>query len=255
MNYLVIWSDFRLFYGSHPRRVTEHSHPVIQLVVAAHGTFLSKDKSGNWINKKGLLIAPNHIHQCDANNIHIISIDINPESSLGEWVLSKQLKNVPIIDYPSKDIVKLDFKIFSELLNNENWEAMRIMIENTFQYQNTFRTSQKEGRIQNILDFISNNIDKNITSEMLMEVAYLSESRLLHLFKEKMGLPISNYILWTRLKIVQEQILKGHSLTHASYKAGFADQAHMTRTFKKMTGVPPSLIAKNSKFVQVSFPH
>ena len=90
---------------------------------------------------------------------------------------------------------------------------------------------------------------------MLTEVAYLSESRLLHLFKEEMGLPVRNYILWYKLKIVLEHILEGNALTTASYSAGFADQAHMTRTFTRMTGVPPSLLTKNSKFVQVSFPH
>jgi len=91
-----------------------------------------------------------------------------------------------------------------------------------------------------------------IDTKTLMEIAHLSESRMLHLFKEKMGLPIRNYILWFRLKTVLLQILDGKSLTEAAYSAGFSDQAHMTRTCVKMLGIPPSQIIKNSKFVQVS---
>ena len=254
MNYLIIWKDFKIFYGSHSRTVNEHSHPVIQLVFAVRGTFRSKDDSGDWVAKKGLLIAPNCLHECDASNIPIISIQIDPESSLGEWILSNHLKDRLTIDYPSKDIVSIDVNRFSDHLANEDWLAIREMVETAFGFRRTTPLLHKDKRIQDVVEFISNNIGQKINSETLAEVACLSESRLLHLFKEEMGLPIRNYILWLRLQIVIELILEGHSLTTASYQAGFSDQAHMTRTFCNMIGVPPSLISKNSKFVQVSTP-
>ena len=121
-------------------------------------------------------------------------------------------------------------------------------------YQQTYKPSQKNDRIENVLNFISQNVNKPITTKKLSEVAFLSESRLLHLFKENMGLPIRNYILWFRLKVVVKQILKGNSLTKSAYEAGFSDQAHMTRTCVNMIGVAPSTISKNSKFIQVSYP-
>ena len=254
MNYLIIWKDFKIFYGSHPRTVNEHSHPVIQLVFAVRGIFRSKNDSGDWVAKKGLLIAPNCPHECDASNISIISIQIDPESSLGEWILSNHLKDRLTIDYPSKDIVSIDVNRFSDHLANEDWPAIREMIETAFGFRRTTPLLHKDKRIQDVVEFISKNIGQKINSETLAEVACLSESRLLHLFKEEMGLPIRNYILWLRLQIVIELILEGHSLTTASYQAGFSDQAHMTRTFCNMIGVPPSLISKNSKFVQVSTP-
>jgi AraC-like DNA-binding protein len=120
-------------------------------------------------------------------------------------------------------------------------------------FQKTGVALMKDDRVEKILKFISNNIETLIDTKTLMEIAHLSESRMLHLFKEKMGLPIRNYILWFRLKTVLLQILNGESLTEAAYSAGFSDQAHMTRTCVKMIGIPPSQIIKNSKFVQVSF--
>ena len=255
MNQVVIWNDLRLFIGSNPRAITEHSHPIIQFVVSLQGSFLSKTVSGNWIKKKGLLIAPNYFHECDAKNISIISIDIDPKSTLGEWILHNQLRNLHIKDYPSEGLEILEVTDFSLNLKNENWQSVRNMIENTFLFNKTFKKTQKDERISKILEFIRNNITQNITTKNLTEITFLSESRMLHLFKEEMGLPIRNYILWYRLKIVIDHILEGNSLTSAAYKAGFSDQAHMTRTFTKMTGLPPSLLIKNSKFVQVSFPN
>jgi len=254
MNYLIIWKDFKIFYGSHSRTVDDHSHPVIQLIFAIRGTFGSKDDSGHWVAKKGLLIAPNCPHECDASDIPIISIQIDLESSLGEWILSNQLKYRSIIDYPAEDIVGIDINGFSDYLVQEDWPAIREMVETAFGFRRTTPLLHKDNRIQDVVEFISNNIGQKINSEVLTEVACLSESRLLHLFKEEMGLPIRNYILWLRLQFVIELILEGNSLTTASYQAGFSDQAHMTRTFRNMIGVPPSLILKNSKFVQVSTP-
>ena len=252
MNQLVLWNDLTLFWGSNPRAVSEHSHPAIQLVIATQGSFLSKDESGKWMEKSGLLIAPNYFHECNAENIHILSIDIDPESALGEWILNNQLLEQRRIDYPSGFMATIDFEEISNKLDNGKWKELREMIENSFFFQPAALTSQKDERIEKIIDFIKSNIDKRIETSTLMDVAYLSESRLLHLFKEKMGLPIRNYILWYRLKTVIEQILIGSSLTEAAYHAGFSDQAHMTRTCVKMIGIPPSQIVKNSKFVQVS---
>lgn len=254
MNQLIIWKDFRLFFGSYPRAITAHSHPVVQLVVAVEGSFLLKDNLGNWLRKKGLLIAPNCAHECDAKNVSIISVDIDPESSLGEWILTNQLKNQPILDYPFGDVEPIDVEAFSACVDNQDWLALRSFIQGAFLYRQNNPKIEKDERIQHVVNFISEHINENITTEKLMEVSHLSKSRLIHLFKAEMGLPIRNYILWVRLQIVFESILGGKSLTTASHEAGFSDQAHMTRTFTKMIGVPPSLVRKNSKFVQVSFP-
>lgn len=239
------------FWGSNPKAVSEHRHPAIQLVLATQNSFSSKNENGEWVEKEGLLIAPNYFHECNAQNIHILTINIDPESILGEWVITHYLNEKKIIDFPSTSI---EFEKISHKLENQQWEDIRVIIEDIFLFQKAYKPSQKDERIEKVLNFISKNIDNSITTKHLTEVALLSESRLLHLFKEKMGLPIRNYILWIRLKIVITQILEGQSLTKAAFEAGFSDQAHMTRTFIKMIGIAPSTFSKNSKFIQVSFP-
>lgn len=243
-----------LFWGSNPKAVSEHRHPSIQLVLAAQNSFSSKNKNGEWIEKTGLLIAPNYFHECNAKNIQILSIDIEPESALGEWILKHLLNDHKIINFPPESKEGFNFKELSHNFKNKEWNKIRVIIENSFLYQQTYDPSQKDDRIENVLNFISQNINKPINTKKLTEVAFLSESRLLHLFKKNMGLPIRNYILWFRLKIVITQIMKGKSLTKSAYEAGFSDQAHMTRTCVNMIGVPPSTFSKNSKFIQVSYP-
>ena len=255
MNKLVLWNDLTLFWGKNPRAISKHSHPIIQWVVGREGHhFLSKNVNGIWEEKKGLLIAPNVHHECDARHVPILSLAIDPDSSLGEWIVEKFFTEKKVVSFPSEAISHKKDAQIALLVQQEKWPALRRLITASFEYQPLGRQARKDKRVEAVLDFISENIHTPINTKTLTQIAFLSESRLLHLFKQEMGLPIRNYILWYRLQVAFKYILKTKSLTEAAYFAGFADQAHMTRTCVKMMGLPPSVIVKNSKFVQVSFP-
>jgi AraC-like DNA-binding protein len=72
--------------------------------------------------------------------------------------------------------------------------------------------------------------------------AYLSPSRFRHLFVEQTGMGLRPYVLWRRLLKVWEVLMAGDSLSAAAHVAGFADSAHLTRTSRRMFGLPPSAI-------------
>jgi AraC family transcriptional regulator len=73
-------------------------------------------------------------------------------------------------------------------------------------------------------------------------VACLSPSRFRHLFAEQTGMALRQYILWRRFVSVWEHRMNGESLSTAAHAAGFADSAHLTRTSRRMIGIPPSLM-------------
>lgn len=74
-------------------------------------------------------------------------------------------------------------------------------------------------------------------------IACLSESRFSHLFVQETGLPFRTWLLWRRLVRAVEARGAGASLTEATHRAGFADQAHLSRTFLRMFGIQPSALA------------
>lgn len=71
----------------------------------------------------------------------------------------------------------------------------------------------------------------------------LSASRLSHLLADEVGLGFRQYILWRRLERSGRSLATGASVTEAAHAAGFADAAHMSRTFRRMFGVAPSDVA------------
>ena len=165
MNQIVLWKDMTLFWGSNSKAISEHRHPSIQLVLAVQNSFSSKNINGEWVEKTGLLITPNYFHECDAKNIQILSIDIEPESALGEWILKHQLSGQKIIDFPLEPKEGFNFEELSLYFENKEWNKIRAIIENSFLYQHSYDPSQKDDRIENVLNFISNNINKPINTK------------------------------------------------------------------------------------------
>ena len=68
----------------------------------------------------------------------------------------------------------------------------------------------------------------------------LSASRFQHLFTREVGVPFRRYRAWQRLRGAIREVAGGNSLTAAAHAAGFADQAHFTRSFRRTFGAPPS---------------
>ncbi|WP_107924960.1 helix-turn-helix transcriptional regulator [Thaumasiovibrio subtropicus] len=72
----------------------------------------------------------------------------------------------------------------------------------------------------------------------------ISESRFLHLFKQETGVAWRAYLLWRRLLCAilamrpqPEGNPKSLNATQAAHLAGFADSAHLSRTFKSTFGI------------------
>lgn len=252
MNHLILWKDITLFWGTHFRAITDHKHPVIQQVISRAEAFSSRVVNGSWEPKQGLLIAPNYAHECDATGIPIFSANIDPDSAPGEWIQSHFLKQKKVVNYPSNYFPVFNLNQFGQFIALQDWKQAYTQILDFFGYPNTGNSPKKyDPRIQDVLDFIAHQPEQATNTKQLMNVAHLSESRLLHLFKSEIGLPIRNYIQWYRLQMALRHIQAGYNLTQAAYQAGFSDQAHFSRVSVKMLGIPPSSFIKHSKFIKV----
>lgn len=79
--------------------------------------------------------------------------------------------------------------------------------------------------------------------------AGVSPTRLTHVFTREVGIPFRRFVLWTRLKHAVAATQAGHDLTEAAVAAGFSDSAHLSRTFRAMFGLSPSLVLPLAELV------
>lgn len=87
--------------------------------------------------------------------------------------------------------------------------------------------------------YLRGNLSETVTSAELEQETGLDRYELARQFRKLVGTSPYRYLIMRRLDAVRDAILRGESLIQAAMDAGFADQAHMTRHFKKAFGVTP----------------
>lgn len=85
-------------------------------------------------------------------------------------------------------------------------------------------------------------LDQRVTLADVAGVVALSPGRCRHLFVSQTGLTFRAYLLWLRLGHAVRIIAARRSITEAAHDAGFADAAHLSRTFRRNFGIAPATL-------------
>jgi AraC-like DNA-binding protein len=83
----------------------------------------------------------------------------------------------------------------------------------------------------------------------LASQAGISASRLTHLFTQDLGIPLRAYRRWVRFMLAADALQNGATLTQAAHRAGFADVAHLHRTFRDQFGLRPGRLLRAVEWV------
>ncbi len=79
----------------------------------------------------------------------------------------------------------------------------------------------------------------------LCERVFLSKSRLSHLFKENLGISLSRYLAWEKMRKGYICFQKYGNITDAALMAGFDSPSHFAATCKRMFGISFSEYSKS----------
>ncbi len=102
-------------------------------------------------------------------------------------------------------------------------------------------SSSGEGRgIQAAIEIMNEQFPSSLEMSQLSEVAGLSHSQFNRRFKALYKMSPSNYLQRVRVHEACRRLVAGdQAASEIALESGFYDQAHMTRTFKKILGVTP----------------
>lgn len=93
--------------------------------------------------------------------------------------------------------------------------------------------------VQQVETYLHQHYNETITLAALASTVDLSPLQLLRLCKKAWGLPPHRYLVQIRVRAAKQFIADGLALSDVAAAAGFADQSHLNRHFKRLVGVTP----------------
>jgi AraC-like DNA-binding protein len=94
-------------------------------------------------------------------------------------------------------------------------------------------------RLARAADFIRQHCTRSLRLEEICAAASLSASHLIRAFKATHGLTPHAYQLNCRIEFCRSQLRAGRPLAEVALAAGFSDQAHFQRSFKRFVAATP----------------
>lgn len=223
--------------GHAPSRNALHAHHAWQLTFALDGAFNLHLEEGVTPGPYAV-VAPNAPHAFEARGL-VALLFIEPESRAGR-ALSQLMQGQAAASLSAEQardaplLIKQAFDAPGDVREALR-EAGRTVAGRIAGH---VRTTEPDRRVRQIINWANANLDRTPAINDAAQGVGLSPSRASHLFVEETGLPFRTYVLWLRLRRAVDAHTRGASLTEAAQAAGFADSAHLSRTFKRMFGLP-----------------
>ncbi|MGD9162080.1 MAG: helix-turn-helix domain-containing protein [Desulfobacteraceae bacterium] len=244
---LYLFHGYSMFLGTLPVPKL-HSHHVTEIVIGKRSSVNIVTEKGTYKNDI-ILIGPDRPHTAKGDPKEVVIIILDPESELSLKLVSKYLGDNDAASIPVKRDMQAINRYFSDPSIENALKIYHSFID-SLEFTDSKKT-QKDIRITEAVNFIRNLDVKKASTNEIAEHVGLSEGRLIHLFKEQIGIPIRRYLIWHRIMHVMRVLLSGKSPTCAAHEAEFADYAHLSRNFTAMFGYSLSMFFKYIKFIKV----
>ncbi len=223
------------------RRTDVHAHHAFQITLSLSGTFTLHLQSCA-LPGPAAIVAPDAPHAFEACGV-VALLFVDLESRAGRALARKMdgRASIPLGLGESRDAQAQ----ISQALAHPTDRRGAIIEAGTQICQRIAghnRTTEIDRRVRLMIRWAHENIGGTLGLREIASGVGLSPSRASHLFVEETGLPFRTYVLWMRLIRAVDAHWGGLSLTEAAHEAGFANSAHLSRTFRRMFGLPATAL-------------
>lgn len=94
--------------------------------------------------------------------------------------------------------------------------------------------------LQALADYLRDHAAEELSLEALCERTGYSSGHLIRAFKQYSGFTPHGYLINCRIQLGQLELKRGKPIAEAALNAGFADQPHFQRTFKRLVAATPN---------------
>lgn len=231
-----------------------HESPAIKICISLEGEFQLRSSAKSDRKKYTSAIIPaGRLHAIEGGGNKMAMLLLAPEGKLGQLLIPVTAEK-EIVEIPGavlKELLALldSFKA-PEITGDAGENIYREVIEKiAAKDRPKNKPAAIDPRVFRSIEWIRAGRENGILVKEIAAGVELSESRFSHLFTEHVRVPVRRYLLWLRLRDALHLLAGGGSLTETAHSAGFADSAHLTRTFRVALGITPSALVKESTLV------
>jgi AraC-like DNA-binding protein len=219
-----------------------HAHHAMHLVVALEGVLRARVEGQPVCAAPGVLTAPDVRHSIDARGAIVLLVFLDPESDAGSALRSAfEGRPLRLLTAEERDALGPGRLAPEAIMREGGVSFSRELAARLGAAEPPARRIHP--RVRKLLRHLQTAAASDDTSlEALAAVVGLSPGRLMHAFTESIGLPLRPYLLWCKLQRAAAGVVAELPLAQAAALAGFADSAHMARAFRRMFGMPPSML-------------
>lgn len=237
---ICMWSSRVLFVGTLPD-LEMHRQAAALLCVGLERSFGVRIDTGQAVLTQSALVAPQRMHAVETFGGRCAYLLFDPDSAAYEQLRAgsgSEAFDGVVVDFAEEGVW---IQILNKIGASDSAATQTILTE--LDYATSFGARPLvDARIRTVIELLLADTGESVPVERLAHQVDISASRLAHLFKEQVGIPIRMFRTWYRLKTAAQHLSEGLTLTDAALRAGFYDSAHFTNTFRDTFGLPPSAV-------------
>jgi AraC-like DNA-binding protein len=232
-------------------RSNMHRHGALQLTLGIEKPLRlgpDEEPGPDDVTSRAILVAANQYHWFESEG-WVAALWLEPESRIGRLFAKTFLSTEAIVALPIEPLAEvwpqLEDMTTSSTSATEALEIRRA-IESVW-FEESTASPPLHPALRRAIRYVRELPVTRVSASELAEVGGVSETYLLHLFSEQLGIPLRRFVLWWRMRRAVAVIVGGGTATKAAHDAGFHDSSHLTRTFKELLAVSPRELAKAAR--------
>ena len=242
---ILFWRGGSLWIGLAGEPAGYHAHHAVQIALPfPRGRVQFQGPSGPWTSYTAALVPAHQPHAFEARAQRVAQIFVEPESYEGRQ-LQRRYRDEGIVALPPETLEQ-EIAALAAAFEKRASDAALVALARAAiaSVSGPIPEPKKppDARIARALELIRGRLSDTIPLSAMAAAAHLSPDRFRHLFMQETGVGFRAYLLWLRLECSLAAYVAGVTLTEAAHTGGFADSAHLSRTFKRMFGIAPASV-------------